>query len=315
MPNHRVWLAALLTLVLATASPVRAADDPDLEAKVDQAIALLSGRNFLDRQRAIAELVQADTAAVAPVAEAAESGEPELIKSCIAILKRIQISGSDEGRKAAEAALKELSGSKLPQVASAAASALKGDAEFGPGRLPGNRRLVPPNIGGPWGGGGVRISVRMVNGQRTIQVKEPDREIEIEDADGKNIKLTIQRTVNGKPETKEFAADDLEDLKKKDADAAALYEKYGRQNVLQVQFPPFPGPGMNRFPRGAGPGGAAPVVSEKIDAALKKLETVREKLEGLKGQKEIDPGAIDALLDELKLAEKELFAAQGGLGR
>lgn len=309
MSSHRIWLAALLTLFLVTTPRLSAADtpDPELDAKVDQAIALLSGRNFLDRQRAIAELVQAGKAAVTPVAEAAESGEPEVIKSCVAILKRIQISGTDDGRKAAEAALKELSESKLPQVANAATSALKGDAEFGPGRLPGNRRLVPQNI---VGAGGVRISVKSVNGQRTIQVKEPDREIEIEDADGKNIKVTIRRTVDGKPETKEFAADDLEDLKKKDADAAALYEKYGKQNLIQVQFPAFPGPGANRPPRGN-----APAVSDRIEAALKKLETVRGKLDGLKGQKEIDPAAIDSLLDELKLAEKELFAAQGALGR
>ena len=56
-------------------------------------------------------------------------------------------------------------------------------------------------------------------------------------------------------------------------------------------------------------------MNDRIEAALKKLETVRGKLNGLKGQKEIDPAAIDSLLDELKLAEKELFAAQGALGR
>lgn len=306
MSIRRFWLAPIFATILAMLPSAARADDPDLDAKVDQCIALLSGRNFVDRQRAITELVQADIAAVAPVAEAAEMGEPELVKSCVAILKRIQISGSNEGRKTAETALKELSESKLPQVANAAAAALKGDAEFGPGRLPGNRRVLPQNVGG----GGVRISVRTVNGQRTINVKEPDREIEIQDADGKSIKLSVQQVVNGKPERKEYEADDIEDLKKKNADAAALYEKYGKQNFIQVQFQPFPGPAMNRVPRAA-----APAVNEKIEAALKKLETVREKLAELKDQKEVDPAAIESLLNELKLAEKDLFAAQGALGR
>jgi len=307
MSIHRFWLAAVIAAILAVVPSAARADDSDLDAKVDQHIALLSGRNFVDRQRAITELVEADVAAVTPVAEAAETGEPELVKSCVAILKRIQVSGSDEGRKAAETALKELAESKLPQVANAAAAALKEEADFGPGRLPANRRLLPQNIGGA---GGVRISMRTVNGQRTINVKEADREIEIQDADGKKIRMSVQQVVNGKPETKEYEADDLEDLKKKNAEAAALYEKYGKQNFIQVQFQPFPGPVMNRIPRAA-----APAVNEKIEAALKKLETVREKLAELKDRKEVDPAAIESLLDELKLAEKDLFAAQGALGR
>lgn len=304
---------ALLGMVIGVAGLIAA--DPDLEARADQAIALLAGPNFADRQRAITQLLELDKAAVEPLTEAAEQGEPELVKNCVRILKRIQTSGSDEGRKAAEAALTELSKSKLPQVANAAASALKEEAELGPGRLPGNRNVFPLNPGV----GGTRISVQSINGQRTINVSEPDRQIEIRDDSGKNIRMTVKETVNGKEEVKEYAADDVEALKKKDEAAAALFEKYGKANAIQLQFQAFPPAGlMNRFPRaGGGVAGerTANAVNERIEAALKTLSEVRGKLEGLKDKKTLDPAELESVLDELKQAEKELFGAQGALGR
>ena len=303
------FATALMSLVLVAATGVQAAD-PDLEARADQAIALLAGPSFADRQRAVAELVKLDAAAVEPLADAAEQGEPELVKNCIRILKRIQTGGSDEGKKGAEAALKELSKSKLPQVANAAASALKEETEPGPGRIPGNRNLIPQI------GGGTRITVQNVNGQRTIHVSEGDRQIEIRDDSGKNIRMTVKEKVDGKEETKEYTAKDLDDLKKKDERAAEFYEKYGKENLIQLPFQAFGPPGIRiRGPGGAAGGRMANAANEKIEAALKTLSDVREKLEALKDKKDLDPKEIEALLDELKQAEKELSAAQGALGR
>lgn len=309
------FAAVLTSLGVVAGLGSLGAADPDLEARADQAIALLEGKNFVDRQRAITELVGLDIAAVEPLAEAAEQGDPDLVKNCVRILKRIQTVGSEEGKKAAEAALTELSKSKLPQVANAAASALKEDAEAGPGRIPGNRNMFPLNPAA----GGRRISVQINNGQRTINVSEPDRQVEIRDDSGKNIRMTVRETVNGKEETKEYAAEDLEALKKKDEGAASIYEKYDKATAVQVQFQAFPPPGLfNRPPRGLGGaagGRTAEAANERIEAALKTLADVREKLEGLKDKKDLDPKEIEEILDELKQTEKELFGAQGALGR
>ncbi len=85
----------------------------------------------------------------------------------------------------------------------------------------GNRAVI--------GGAGNNIQVQMknVNGNREIQVVENGRKIEISDTNGKNIKVRVTETVNGQEKTRTIEAEDADDLKKKDAEAAGMYEKYG----------------------------------------------------------------------------------------
>lgn len=79
-------------------------------------------------------------------------------------------------------------------------------------------------------GNNIQVQMKNVNGNREIQVVENGRKVEISDTGGKNIKVRITETVNGKETTRTVEADDVDALKKKDAKAAELYEQYGGGN-------------------------------------------------------------------------------------
>ena len=94
------------------------------------------------------------------------------------------------------------------------------------------------------------VSIKVVNGDRTIEVKTGDEKIEIRDKNGKQIELKHTRPVDGKEKTDEYKGADLDDLKKKHPEAAKLYEKYAPGNGLvggaQAQIQIQAGPGIFR---------------------------------------------------------------------
>ena len=63
-------------------------------------------------------------------------------------------------------------------------------------------------------------------GPRTIRADLDDRKIEITDDEGRNLRVKITKTVEGKQTTEEFSADDLKELRAEHPDVAKLYEKY-----------------------------------------------------------------------------------------
>ena len=97
------------------------------------------------------------------------------------------------------------------------------------------------------GGANQRVQIRIINGDRTIEVQTGDEKIEIRDKNGKEIELKHTRPVDGKAKTDEYKAADLDDLKQKHPDAAKLYEKYAPGNGLaggvaaQIQIQAGPG--------------------------------------------------------------------------
>lgn len=83
----------------------------------------------------------------------------------------------------------------------------------------------------------VRTSIR--NGHREIHVEENGRVTEIEDHNGRQIQLRITETVNGQKTTREVAAEDLAQLRERDPDAAAVYERWtGGLQFGRVRLPP-----------------------------------------------------------------------------
>ena len=94
---------------------------------------------------------------------------------------------------------------------------------------------------------GQRTSVKIVNGDRTIEVQNGDEKVEIRDKNGKEIELKHTRPVDGKAKTDEYKGADLDDLKKKHPEAAKLYEKYAPGNGIgggaaaQIQIQAGPG--------------------------------------------------------------------------
>lgn len=114
-------------------------------------------------------------------------------------------------------------------------------------------------------GGGVQIKTSIVNGARSIEVKNGDEKILINDVNGKNITLKHTRTVDGKEKTDEYKAQDVNDLIKKHPDAAKLYEKYGGANGMlpQIQIQALPNGqrfngGIQLTPTGSGGLGVGP---------------------------------------------------------
>lgn len=97
------------------------------------------------------------------------------------------------------------------------------------------------------GGANQRVQIKMVNGDRTIEVQIGDEKIEIRDKNGKEIELKHTRPVDGKAKTDEYKAADLDDLKRKHPEAAKLYEKYAPGNGIaggaaaQIQIQAGPG--------------------------------------------------------------------------
>ncbi len=62
-------------------------------------------------------------------------------------------------------------------------------------------------------------------GPRTIRADFDDRKVEIVDEDGRQIRVRITKTADGKETTEEFSADDLKQLRDEHPEAARLYEK------------------------------------------------------------------------------------------
>lgn len=162
-----------------------------------------------------------------------------------------------------------------------------------------------------------QVVVTNVNGQRTIRVMEGDTRIEIEDKDGKEIRMQVTREVNGQPETTEYEADNLEDLKANHPDAAELYEKYGKAApAFQIQallnIAQGPGP---RAAIGAGVPAENPenTVNKRIEEALDSLAEMREQVQQLKAQENADQDALEKLVQKLDETEQRLFEAQSQL--
>ena len=160
------------------------------------------------------------------------------------------------------------------------------------------------------------MSVSVVNGHRTVAAHKNTQKIEIEDDNGQNIKMKVTETVEGKPVTKEYQAENLEALKKLSPDAAKLFEELTSPpapNVAGPGFPAFgPPPGLG-IPFGLVDTG--PKVSnaqKEIETAIEKIEASRKRLEKLTGEK-VDPQVLESILDELEQAQKILFAASAAL--
>ena len=161
-----------------------------------------------------------------------------------------------------------------------------------------------------------QVVVTNVNGERKIRAVDGDTQVEIEDKDGKDIRVKVTRTLNGKPMSTEYEADDLEELKANHPAAAELYEKYGKAAPafqIQAMLNVAPAPP----PRAAIGGGEAAAeggkAGDRIDAALDSLSEVKAQLQELKAQPNADKDALEKLVQKLDEAEQRLVEARSEL--
>ena len=190
-----------------------------------------------------------------------------------------------------------------------------------------NNAAIPVQVQRPPFGarpaGGIRtMTSRTINGDRVMTVSDGNRQIVIRDKDGKNISMSISETVNGARKTTRVEADDLDDLKKKNADAAKLYQQYVSQAGRIVGRIPLGRAGGRAVPGGAAKPPAAPKQApvnnrveprKEIEKAKTRLQATIDKLQKLAAAGKADPKDLRQLADDIQAARQELERATRNL--
>jgi len=316
MKRHTSWLfaiACIITASLASAADATAdnttpesttsAASVDLGGLVEQ----LGAPEFAERQEASRKLSEAGKSIFPQIEKAAEAGSREVATRAVEILKRHHTGGDLETKEAAKAALERLAKCGNPAAAQRASNALNPQPAatiqqpaiggINPAVLQQlQQRGIQIQLGGIAPGQNVvrRTSIRTINGQREIEVQEGDRNTKVKDGANGGIEAEITEKVNGKETTRKIEAKDLEDLKKKDADVARIYEMYNRVG-RGIQIGAMPG---GALPGGALPGGLPVPAVRPPETVKRMIESIERSIERAKSQLPNDPIAqqrIDSL--------------------
>ncbi len=321
-------LACLLMLVVS-ASWVRGDEPKDKPAgptalQIAQWIKDLDSDDFQVRQQATGRLIGAGKQAAGQVAKAAEGESAEVTARCMDVLTKLLQSTDAEAKAEAKKTLEGLSKSKNAAVARQA-QALVNPRPAGetprdplvPGGFPGGAPRIEIGGFGVVAGPGLRISVKSVDGNKTVEAEEGGKKTKIEESAKGDIKVVVTETVDGKEKVSKYEAKDADELKKKHPEAHALYEKYSKfAPGIAVRFGGIGG--------GVIPGAIAParplrvgVVPQKaldqIEEARKQLADATDKLRKLAEESRISPDAVKRLADQLDAARKQLEEARAQL--
>jgi len=320
-----IWCCLVMPVAVsaqADAAPPkqdRKVSPPPTAGQIAVLVDQLTSRDFRVRRAASKRLIAAGKVAIGPVAKAADGSDLERTTRCLAVLKQLQASDDDSTKTAAGTALRKLAASKNATVARRAEAALpKPDPKLPLGGI----RRGGVRIQGVVGNAS-RISVRVTNGQRTIEAKEGDRKVLINDSNGKNIRMTITRKVKGKVEAREVKASTAEELKKADPEAYKLYQQYTANNALQIKIQRFGQavPGNRRRPLPLGR--ARPVLPlprfspwhQQVEVARKHVDAAVATLQKLAAKPQAKPGEIREVLQQLVDAQKALSALLAAPGK
>ena len=229
-----LWLG----LVVVAARDLRAGP-PQNAADTATLIEQLGSDDIPTQLRAIGQLVDRKLEAddIPRLQKAADMDNVLGSEAAIQLLSKTA-AGDTEIAPTAREALLELSTSAKPHVAAGATQALR---VLDPAANP----AIPVNPRNP-NGNFESVQSKTINGQRHIEVKTPERSIDIQDQEGKQIEITVTETAGGQ-ET-QYTAQDADDLKQKHPEIAELYEKYTKP---RIGLPPGLGtpPGFGAPPR------------------------------------------------------------------
>jgi hypothetical protein len=330
-------IVVILLGAVSTAGAVEPAEIPGAEKpnsdssgasakQIAEWVGRLGAESFQDRDDATRELIRAGREAIAPVSQAAESGDLEVAARCLTILSVLFTSPDEATRDASRAALEKLAASRSPTVSRRARQILTPPVANGP---PG---LIPGGVPGLPMGGRLQVNSRTTNGHTEVDVDENGTNVCIAHDGGRNITVTIQAPAaqgEQKPpaETKVAAADAAE-LKKKSAEASRYYEQYATGRPV-AGLPGF-GRFGNQFPRFAGPRimiqvpllpgfePDPPAVDPprrrepgpKRDDPGPKLQQMIERLKELGADERVDPERLQKLAEEIQALAERLGAAK-----
>lgn len=135
-------------------------------------------------------------------------------------------------RESAAAKLKAMGKAVIPALAQASKS---DDPELSAAAA-GLIRKIEKRIPGPGPANGLRastMSISVINGKKTVDVKEDGRTVHVEE-DAGGIVMSVTGVEDGRPATVEFKAKNAAELKKNEPEAYALYEKWGGMQEMMV---------------------------------------------------------------------------------
>jgi hypothetical protein len=196
----------------------------------------LDADKFADRQAASEKLTAIGKPAIEALIGAATGESLEAAVRAIDILKKALDSSDAPTKDAAKAALEQIAQSEQSAAARRAQDALKAFEE----RQRAPAQAVPGAIQiAVVGGGARRVSVRNVNGVKTIEAEEDGKKVKIVDDPKQGIQMEVTGKKDGKETTDKYEAKNADELKKKHPDAYKIYSKYsgaGRAQAFGMQI-------------------------------------------------------------------------------
>ncbi len=210
---------ALATISFALLIPAQsAASDPSNAAR--QWVEQLDAPSFSARRQAFRELHALGIEGIDALTEGARSASPEVSQRCLQLLQDHFRSGSPNVREAAEHSLQELSNDADPGLAVRASRLLNPENKGGetPALEPRQMPNAPPVQR--------RVTIRNINGIRTIEVDENGRRVIIK-VDGE--RHTVERPGAAEAEVKRYPS--AEALQEADREAHRLLEQYDGGNL------------------------------------------------------------------------------------
>lgn len=202
----------------------------------------LDADQYSQREAATRRLTDIGKPAVPAVSKAAVEGSLEVTGRSIDILKSLYNSSDEATKAAAEKALQALADGDHRAAARRAKDILKPKQVAGQGVPGGNIILGGANIQIQVAGAAnaKKLSIKTINGVKTIQAEENDKKIKIVDDPKQGIKMEITTKKDGKEQTEKIEAKNADELKKKNKEAYELYEEYSKKQggiaVAQFQF-------------------------------------------------------------------------------
>ena len=232
------WLLAAVFCLLFTAAASGTegpaptlAPEPSSASDIVSLLGDLDDPTYVKRQAATRRLAEIGPEAIFQLEAAAGAGSREVSSRAFEILKRHYQSGDETSRLAAREALDRLAARSDVSAAQRARDILNP-----PKPVVATNRLGPPaaipapanNVRAifPAGGAGLRrVSVSDINGRKSIEIDDRERTIKMDVAPGGQITAQITDKQNANA-VRKVDANDLADLRQKDAELARLFEQY-----------------------------------------------------------------------------------------
>ena len=289
-------------------------DQQVTQEQIEQWIAELDADDFQSRETATESLMKVGMQALDSLVEAAQGQSLEVTTRAMDIITQLHETSEGEAQAKVASALEQVAAGKNKAAASRA------DAILNPPQPP--QPPQAPPIGGfnIVMGGGNNMNIQSSTdaaGNKTIKATEGDRKVDIDEKADGSIKMTVKEKVDGKEQSKEYAAKSQDELKEKHKEAYELYEKYTKQmniGIPQIQFGR-----MQALPAIQGIRLVNPAQQKAaVDAMEEAQKELKAAVSALRRMAEADdrptPEAMQELIQQIEQAEKKVQEANEKIG-